>query len=309
MFEYWQTSRALKQARRLGRRIDVASPDQSLADKPKLIGAARRIKKLFLDSLETGRIEKIAGLFVKDAPNHAEPPPKKEKLLPSDTAIECLRELHGIFDRTKARAFLVSGTFLGCFREQRILAHDYDLDLGVHLDDQSLPALLAALQAHPDFYFRLTNLITRKIAILNAWAAEQAGRPFLVKLLYKNVIHLDFFVHVSYRNEIYHGSGCNLWVNSSFELAPRSFYGMEFLTPADADAYLTENYGDWRTPVKNFEFYTDTPNSRVLHSLPALKFIIEKHLIHGRLGDARRQAILLNRLHQCFGALEQAPRQ
>jgi hypothetical protein len=36
-------------------------------------------------------------------------------------------------------------------------------------------------------------------------------------------------------------------------------FGREFLTPHPVDEYLTEHYGDWRTPVKTWDWETSPP--------------------------------------------------
>ena len=209
-----------------------------------------------------------------------------------------------MFAQAPVKPFLVSGTLLGCVREQRLLAHDYDIDLGVNLADEFLPGLLAELKRHPSFQLQETQFITNEIAVMNHWARGHAGQPWLVKFIYRNAIHLDFFIHISYQGEVFHGSKKNLWANTDFGLAPRSFYGVEFYAPENAEVYLTENYGDWATPVRSFDCTTDTPNARVIHSTSALKFLIKRHILTGRLGDVRRQAILLRRIQQCFASVE-----
>ena len=48
-------------------------------------------------------------------------------------------------------------------------------------------------------------------------------------------------------------------------LEEREFLGRTHLIPKDYDTYLTENYGDWRTPKVAFDSAFDTPNGAVLH--------------------------------------------
>jgi hypothetical protein len=304
MFEYWRASRALSKARRLGRKINGASPQEAQALKSELIRSARRIKELFLSARAKGLVERIADLYVSSDPEAAPQLGAGKPKMTAELAMECLRALQKMTARTKARAFLVSGTLLGCVREGRILAHDYDIDLGVDVADEFLPDLLKALRSHPDFQLISRQDIDNKLAAVNDWARAHAGRPWLLKFRYKEAIPVDLFIHVEHGGQVFHGSKRNLWVNSSFGLAPRSFYGLEFLAPDNPDAYLTENYGDWRTPKSKFDFSTDTPNARVIHSTAALRFLIEGIIVHGRSGDTRRETILLNRLHQTFEAVE-----
>ncbi len=274
---------------------------------PELMQAGQSLKQSFLSNLESGSIDGVARLYGRSLRKNALPSleAKQSKTrISSELAVECLTQLKRLSLRTQARTFLMSGTFLGCVREQRILAHDYDLDIGVNLSDAGLPGLLAALEAHPDFHIESKIQITNEMGMMNDWASGHAGKPWLLKVLFKEIIHTDFFVHVSHQGESFHGSLSNLWVNSDFTVAPRPFYGLEFDAPENAETYLTENYGDWRTPAKQFFCATDTPNSRVLHTLNALRYLIKQHILRGWLGDARRQAILIERIHQSFEAAD-----
>ena len=303
MINYWRTYCVVRKARRLERQLDALPPSPGLSRRPELIQVAQSLKQSFLSNLESGSIDAVARLYGRSLKKKALPSlqAKHSKTrISSELAVECLTELKKLFVQTRVRAFLMSGTFLGCVREQRILAHDYDLDIGVNLSDAGLPGLLAALEKHPDFHIESKIQITNEVAMMNDWASGQAGKPWLLKVLFKGTIHADFFVHISHQGESFHGSLSNLWVNSDFSLAPRAFYGLEFDAPENAEAYLAENYGDWRTPAKQFCCATDTPNSRALHALNALRHLIKQHILRGWLGDARRQAILIERIHQTF---------
>jgi hypothetical protein len=53
------------------------------------------------------------------------------------------------------------------------------------------------------------------------------------------------------------------WLNSPFTLKPMDFLGTTFQIPSDPELYLAENYGDWKTPAKDFDTVVDTPNMTV----------------------------------------------
>src|SRR5690606_9688898 len=81
-----------------------------------------------------------------------------------------------------------------------------------------------------------------------------------------NGTNIDIFVHHREPDVIWHGGVKIRWDNTPFGLVPCDFLGRRFLIPSNADRYLTENYGDWKVPVTDFDSAYDTPNARVLCS-------------------------------------------
>lgn len=302
-----QTRGYLGRAHKLRRQINkLEDPISATRDAAKLSAQIVSAKNIFLNAMQKGKADELAPLYGEIARKKGAKPGKSKarvkSRLPVETAQECMMVLKTLINRAGARAFLVSGTLLGCVRENRILAHDYDIDLGIDIADPGFRALTTALGSHPDFRLRGADidLVTNEIALLNDWARPHAGKQWLAKYVYKDAIPVDLFTHISHAGEVFHGSKRNLWCNSDFELGTVSLYGVDFLAPTDVDRYLTENYGDWRTPMVDFECTTDTPNSRVIHSLAAAKFLMKRIVMFGWRDDLRRQRIVLDRLHQCF---------
>ena len=68
------------------------------------------------------------------------------------------------------------------------------------------------------------------------------------------------------------------------------------LGPADADRYLTENYGDWRTPVTEFNCTTGTPNLVISRTFRSVALFLTRlaHFAHGDPGEyAKLRATLV----------------
>ena len=155
--------------------------------------------------------------------------------------------------------YVISGTFLGAVREGTFLAHDYDIDIGIHAEDFDDAALRAQIAAAPDLV--LVNTSTHRDLALRPdglWTGVE--RPALSRLLHASGIGIDVFVHHLDGDQRWHGSAKHRWNNLEFALADYTIAGLPVRGPADADRYLTENYGDWRTPVKAFNCSTGTPN-------------------------------------------------
>ena len=149
------------------------------------------------------------------------------------------------------RWYVISGTFLGIVREGGFLAHDYDIDVGVTFDPEHpevLDDLVAALRRSPRYVVKKLDDAQTVVEVEpGRYAVERA--PALVKLIHENGINVDVFVHHRDGDRLWHGSSIHRWENSAFDLTDYTLAGVPVLGPADADRYLTENYGDWRTPV------------------------------------------------------------
>ncbi len=140
--------------------------------------------------------------------------------------------------------FLISGTLLGCVREKKILGHDKDIDVGV-----SSTVNFEKLAAH----FATAG---RFVVMLNI-----PGRKLRVR--HYNGVMIDIFVHFEREGRMHHLGHRTGWWNSPFELTDIEFLGETFRAPRDTTRYLTENYGDWRTPKTAFDTFLDTPNMYV----------------------------------------------
>ena len=183
------------------------------------------------------------------------------------------------------RWYVISGTFLGIVREGGFLAHDYDIDVGVTFDPahpEVLDDLVAALRRSPRYVVKkLDDAQTVVETEPGRYAVERA--PALVKLIHENGINVDVFVHHLAGDRVWHGSSIHRWENSAFHLADYVLAGVPVLGPADADRYLTENYGDWRTPVTQFNCTTGTPNLVITRSFRSVALFLTRlgHFAHG----------------------------
>ena len=143
--------------------------------------------------------------------------------------------------------YVISGTFLGLVREGRFLAHDVDIDVGIDAEAIDITALLQRLAASPAFVVR-NDVQQLSIGTNDDGRFALRHAPALVKLVHRTGINVDVFIHHREGGVVWHGSSLHRWENTPFAMAPYDLAGVA--GPADADRYLTENYGDWRVPVK-----------------------------------------------------------
>ena len=172
-------------------------------------------------------------------------PPSPGTSFSSAQAARALSDLKAVFDRAGIPFFLVSGTLLGCVRENRVLGHDKDLDVGVWAD-VDMADISSTLSSSG--FFRLH---------VQRW-------PTIQRVAHLNGIAIDVFHHHIRDGWCWHGSNKMWWRNTPFNLVPRRFLGQDYLIPENYERYLTENYGEnWRTPKIDFDCVYDTPNGTI----------------------------------------------
>ena len=204
-----------------------------------------------------------------------------------DEAQRAIADIANCFDRKGVKWFVVSGTFLGVIREGGFLPHDYDIDIGIMERDFDLDQVRGALA--------LSNFCIKKID--KSFDYHFNGKRFvrsgqkkitLIKVVHDSGLNIDLFVHfeeVVSNNIVYwHGSRYHRWDNTCFELEKYNLCGVPILGPKDFDRYLTENYGDWRQPVYDFDFTTGTPNL-VISNNPSSVALFLKRISELRGGD------------------------
>lgn len=190
--------------------------------------------------------------------------------------------------------YVVSGTFLGLHRDGGFLAHDYDIDVGIHGEQVDVNQLVNTLAAHPNF---VTKKVDQHVEITQSadGLLHLEKVPALVKLIHENGLNLDVFVHYTENGRCWHGSIIHRWENSPFELVRATLEGIEVNAPADADRYLTENYGDWRTPVKEFDCTTGTPNLVVSRNFLSVALFLKRLAVFSE-SDGKQAAKLKHTL-------------
>ena len=218
-------------------------------------------------------------------------------------AEQALRDTLALLERNGIRAFVLSGTFLGTVREQAILEHDYDIDLGVMAAETDPQQLEALLRSAPSFHCIAAASQIRLERDADGRLVRRCI-PVLYKLRHENGIVADIFLHYREDGLLWHGSSQYRWDNAEFTLARYSLAGLQVQGPEDADRYLTENYGNWRVPKRDFHCGTDTPNLQLLPNPQSLALSLWQLRLFAGPGSAAARADLLERMHRA-GHLEQ----
>lgn len=259
------------------------SPDSMAALETFLSKRSTRHHRLALLNIHAKQIMTATGAASQDVALHAfsrvaqdlvsqlQPPSGDAQREPESTrafSITQARTALTALNAIKMPWFIVSGTFLGAVREGTFLTHDYDIDIGIDARQFDEAAFLAQIQAARDLvvvssstYFDLDD---------QGNAESTSPRPALYRLMHVSGIGIDVFVHYMQGQQFWHGSAKHRWTNSIFDFADYDIAGIRVRGPADADRYLTENYGDWRTPRVQFNCSTDTPNVSFPHNPSAV---------------------------------------
>ena len=175
------------------------------------------------------------------------PPVKKTPPNWVEDARVTLQNLKTALDVAGAPMFLISGTLLGCVRENDILGHDKDIDVGV------MEAGLDKAKIH--------DALSRS----GVFSIKPYPTSSLLRLQHASGVLVDVFWHREEEGRIIHEGLRSKWWNSPFDLIEREFLGQIHLIPGDFDLYLRENYGQWVRPAVDFETFVDTPNMIVIN--------------------------------------------
>lgn len=190
----------------------------------------------------------------------------------SALAAAALKSLKAALAAQQQPFFLISGTLLGCIRDNAILPHDKDIDVGV-FEGADLPQIAKGLRQSGCFLI------------------QHQRHPKVLQVRHINGVLIDIFVHWQEGEWCFHAGQKTRWQNSAFSLKPVSFLGEEFLIPDPAPVYLTENYGNWHQPKVDYDTFTDTPNMEItdLHDVQFhyLK-VLPEHLLRGNIASFKK---------------------
>ncbi|HRD19208.1 MAG TPA: LicD family protein, partial [Candidatus Marinimicrobia bacterium] len=155
--------------------------------------------------------------------------------------------------------WLEGGTLLGIIRENRLLPWDNDLDISIRSEDfDRLRRIL------PKFFYQ--GMIAKVRGHKIDDPPFQKGEVRLIKvyatkyLFFKTPLVLDIFVKKKLDDQYYWVVGVKRRAKKAVparfydELTTVQFNHKTYSIPKLTDEYLTYRYGDWRTPVKTWNY-------------------------------------------------------
>lgn len=207
---------------------------------------------------------------------------------PLESARRALSDLQAAFTGSDKKIFLVFGTLLGMMREGDFIKHDKDIDVGILAwQDQ----------------FEIAETILRSKKFYVDYSGLRGSNAYYMWVVHLDTnIGIDIFVHhesgeametgINYEFGHFQRFGV-----SKFKLQEKNFLGMSFYVPENSERYLSEVYGQWQIPDRDF---TDL-ESPALRDVGGIHFLIEArlHMISAmqnkRKEKARRIFNILNR--------------
>jgi len=178
------------------------------------------------------------------------------------TAEKLMLTLCKMLNKRKIPYVLEGGTLLGIIREQRLLPWDNDVDLTITED--SLEDILKLRK-----FIWLAGYRTRVRTNNKDQGPCKKNSVRLMKVqtrkyvITKGFNLLDIFVKTKSDGKYFWTVGRKDPVLKSVEahfyenLTTINFKNTELSIPRDYEDYLTARYGDWRTPVKEWDFQKD----------------------------------------------------
>lgn len=178
-------------------------------------------------------------------------------------AREILFDIVNLFEKHQINYHLEGGTLLGIVRDHDLLPWDYDIDISIPESEVSKVSELRL-----DLLLRGYKFTKRKSQFDFGPIKKDHYSIFKVKPLLRyishlvfpsalnNLIALDIFVKVADENYTYwQAKGKVMRVSNdyykSFELV--EYMGRQLRVPLNYRQYLTEKYGDWSVPVKEWD--------------------------------------------------------
>lgn len=179
----------------------------------------------------------------------------------ADTAKKMLKDVCAILDENDIPYVLDNGTLLGIVRDGGLIPWDNDLDIAVKQD--YLDRLIRIR-----YKFWLAGYRTRIRRSKKDMPHFPRGSVRIIKiqtrrLFFKGVTLLDIFIKKEEGDQCYWTMGVKNPILLSAPLryyedvTRREFGGYEYLIPGDYETYLAHRYGDWKTPVRDFDYRKD----------------------------------------------------
>ena len=176
------------------------------------------------------------------------------------TAERMLKTVISIFDDCQINYWLEGGTLLGIRRENRLLPWDNDIDVSMLVDQYSkLNVLYKKLRKHR---YRVRTRVFEKDS-----TPFKKGDLRMIKIreshffgLLKGAVCLDIFIKYPHGDKTYWQiANKTKYVLSKFYKSFKTinFCDYTYIIPELTDKYLTYRYGDWKTPVKDWNTTKD----------------------------------------------------
>ncbi|QEM80770.1 LicD family protein [Halomonas binhaiensis] len=226
---------------------------------------------------------------------------KRKESFDKRDAYQAISDFRRLMSELEFPWYVVSGTLLGAVRNKDFLDHDYDIDVGIDYDDFDTERFLelANGSAERAWVVKSTSYCTfREKSESGSVVYYQMEKPILIKLVHKSGLVIDVFIHIKDGENIWHGSPIHRWDNTLFEITEYRLGEEVVFGAKDADRYLTENYGDWKTPVVEFDCSIDPPNIRYSNTVKSVTYLSKVAYRFLQCGEIEKSSIYLESMQR-----------
>ena len=176
-------------------------------------------------------------------------------------ALQALNTFQAVSKELGVPLWLTDGTLLGAVRDKDFIGHDGDIDFGCFVEDYRWrdDGMTAALRKHG---FKLTHKYGS--ADCGLQLSYHGGGIYVDIFFFYRCSQSGRWWHAAWEQNGRH-SGLYRMIQyhyRPFDLETRLFKGLECLSPADAEAYLAQKYGeDWKKVKKKWDWRYDPANA------------------------------------------------
>lgn len=195
------------------------------------------------------------------------PGPKKLTGRYARIAERMLSRITRVLEEAGVPYVLEAGTLLGIVRENRLLPWDDDVDITItRQQETNVLALLPKLRLLG--YKVRVKRYTRDLACFSKGELRMLKIKHFSLPFFQSDVTVDIFMKKLIDDHYCWTVGVHKPVLKSVprrfyeELGELDFKGKCYSVPQDYRGYLTEHYGDWRTPVKEWNFKLDDRSVR-----------------------------------------------
>lgn len=183
---------------------------------------------------------------------------QSEKLL-GDT-VEMLSIVTTHLNSQNLNYYVDAGTLLGIYRDKQLIPWDDDLDIAINADDvdevnSALKESCKKLQSHFGCQWKVDLHFST-----NEFGAVSKGsiRSFKVHAVNTDVKLPMMDIFIKYvdgdtMDYVLSSRGIRMPSRHLLKTVAAKFADMTIRIPSDVEDYLTAHYGDWRTPVKDWD--------------------------------------------------------
>ena len=184
---------------------------------------------------------------------------------------ELLYRVDDILSQTGIPYWLNYGTLLGAYRDNDLIPHDYDLDIGLMMEHQEKVKYLMldnglelVFEAHMGGSWDNPEAVEYRFKYkgacidFNYYTEKEPGKVSTYDFV--SIKDVDYNSNMGKRSPIL----VEGVISPLSGLRKIVFKDREFAIPANTEDYLVANYGpSWRTPVKDFDYHDYAENIKV----------------------------------------------